>query len=168
MGGGGRVYGQGCVSALPRWAVRLGRGAIRDCAAQVAHFAGLRIEAGCSTGVALVLQLCVATSRASPIWHVYPMGARRVARWIFVGCGAAGRGILKDRRISRAGPFAGHPERSRGISLRSRLDKRRYKRPEEKSPAGGQRYEKRNDEINSCRRASCVGGNFAQGDPAES
>src|SRR5579864_2641213 len=122
MSGGGRVYRQGCVSAVPRWAVRLGRGAIRNCGAQVAHFAGLRIEADCSTGVALVLQLCVAASGAGPIWHVYPMGARRVARWIFVECGAAGRGILKDRRISRAGPFAGHPERSRGISLRSRLD----------------------------------------------
>ena len=28
--------------------------------------------------------------------------------------------------------------------------------------------QKRNDEINSCGRASCVGGDFAQGDPAES
>jgi len=46
MSGGRRVYGQGCVSALPRWALRLGRGAIRNCAAQVAHFAGLRVRGG--------------------------------------------------------------------------------------------------------------------------
>ncbi len=64
--------------------------------AQVAHLAGLRL---CGDGlfhVARGLQPSVAANGADPIWHVYPKGARRVARWIFVGCGAAGRGILKD------------------------------------------------------------------------
>jgi hypothetical protein len=34
---------------------------------------------------------------ASPNWHVYPKGARRVSQRIFAGCSAAGRGILKDQ-----------------------------------------------------------------------
>jgi len=62
----------------------------------VTHFAGLRTEAGCSINVALGLQLSVMANRAGPIWHVYPKGARRAARRIFAGCGAPGRGILKD------------------------------------------------------------------------
>jgi len=69
----------------------------RACIAQVTHFAGLRVEAGCSIGMALAMQPSVAANRAGPIWHVYPKDARRVARWIFVGCGMAGRGILKDQ-----------------------------------------------------------------------
>ena len=64
--------------------------------AQVAHFAGLRLRGGGLFHVARGLQPYASANRAGPIWHVYPKGARRVARWIFVGCGAAGRGILKD------------------------------------------------------------------------
>ena len=77
-------------------AARIERSADRTCTAQVPHFAGLRTEAGCSISVALVLQLFVAANRAGPIWHVYPKGARRASQQIFAGCGAPGRGILKD------------------------------------------------------------------------
>jgi len=76
--------------------VRIDRGTTVRRSRQVAHFAGLRTEAGCSINVALGLQLSVTANRAGPIWHVYPKGARRAARWIFAGSGAAGRGILKD------------------------------------------------------------------------
>jgi len=89
-------------------AARIERSADRTCTAQVPHFAGLRTEAGCSISVALVLQSFVAANRADPIWDVYPKGARRASQQIFAGCGAAGRGILKDyfqgsceRRLSR-------------------------------------------------------------------
>src|ERR1700722_8857879 len=82
-----------------RWAsvsVRIDRGTTVRRSRQVTHFAGLRTEAGCSISVAIGLQLSVTANRAGPIWHVYPKGARRASRRIFAGCGAAGRGILKD------------------------------------------------------------------------
>jgi hypothetical protein len=97
MAAGRRVCGQACVSAVPRCLGRLGPRPIRRRSRQVAHFAGLRTEAGCSIGMALGLQPFASGERAGPNWHVYPKGARRVARWIFVGCGAAGRGILKGQ-----------------------------------------------------------------------
>ena len=75
---------------------RIDRGAIVRRSRQVAHFAGLRTEAGCSINVALGLQLSVTANRAGPNWHVYPKGARRASRRIFAGSGAPGRGILKD------------------------------------------------------------------------
>jgi hypothetical protein len=68
---------------------------------QASHFVGLRTEEGCSLYVACGLQSSAAANRADPIWHVYPKGARREARWIFAGCGAAGRGILKDPKAKR-------------------------------------------------------------------
>ena len=68
----------------------------RRCIAQVAHFAVLRPGGGGLFHVARGLQPFVEANRAGPIWHVYPKGARRASRWIFAGCGAAGRGILKD------------------------------------------------------------------------
>jgi hypothetical protein len=66
--------------------------------AQVAHFAVLRAGGGGLFHVARGLQPFVEGNRAGPNWHVYPKGARRASRWIFIGCGAAGRGILKGRR----------------------------------------------------------------------
>jgi hypothetical protein len=90
MAAGGRVSGQAGVSGVPRWRLGSSRRAIRTCAAQVLHFAGFRTEAGCSMGVALVLQLSVAGNRADPNWHVYPKGARREAASIFARCDAAG------------------------------------------------------------------------------
>jgi len=57
---------------------------------------GLRAGPDGSLYVACGLQPFMSANRAGPIGHVYPMGARRDAPWIFAGCGAAGRGILKD------------------------------------------------------------------------
>src|SRR3984957_2261162 len=109
-----------------RWASvsrRIDRGAIVRRSRQVAHFAGLRTEAGCSINVALGLQLSVTANRAGPNWHVYPKGARREARRIFAGCGAAGRGILKDPKAeersldcARDDKLESRPTESRGSS----------------------------------------------------
>ncbi len=155
MATGRRVSGQACVSAATRCQRGSAAGRSDLCIAQVAHFAGLRPCGGGLFHVACGLQPYASANRAGPIWHVYPKGARRVALWIFVGCGAAGRGILKDPKAE---------ERSLDCAPFLRQGKRDDER---KEPAGGQRYKKRNDEIHSCRRASCVGGDFAQGDPSQ-
>ena len=67
------------------------------CIAQVAYFAGLRAGGGGLFHVARGLRPSASAKGAGPNWHVYPKGARRASRWIFAGCGAAGRGILKDQ-----------------------------------------------------------------------
>ena len=69
----------------------------RRCIAQVAHFAVLRAGGGGLFHVARGLRPSASAKVAGPNWHVYPKGARRVALWFFAGCGAAGRGILKDQ-----------------------------------------------------------------------
>jgi hypothetical protein len=60
-----RVSGQAGVSGRPRWRLGSSRRAIVPKFEQVLHFAGLRVEAGCSMSVALVLQPFVAGNRAA-------------------------------------------------------------------------------------------------------
>ena len=97
---GRRVSGQACVSA----ATRCQRGSAVGRSYLHRASGTFRWPSPVRRGlfhVARGLQPYASANRAGPIWHVYPKGARRVALWIFVGCGAAGRGILKDPKQGR-------------------------------------------------------------------
>jgi len=105
---------------------------------QVAHFAGLRTEAGCSISVAIGLQLCLAANRAGPIWHVYPKGARRASQQIFAGCGAAGRGILKDPKAEERSLDCARDDKLKSRLTESRGNSKSQKR---RRDAGGTKKE---------------------------
>ena len=94
---GGRVSWQASVSAAPRRqrgltmersSVNRASGTFRG----ASHRGGLIDQRGTRPATVHGGASC-----ADPNWHVYPKGARRAARWIFAGCGAAGRGILKGQ-----------------------------------------------------------------------
>ena len=58
-------------------------------------------------------------SCADPNWHVYPKGARRVSQRIFAGCGAAGRGILKDPKAEERSLGCARDDKLRRSSKRA-------------------------------------------------